>query len=283
MDYQSIEIDGYTLFEKAAMPGDSDYMGTLEDRACFLYMVSGASAAIEAAGKTMIMTNEAVLKRCGNYISQFEAGDNSEFCEAIAVYFHPGFIRKIYKDEIPDFHKQASTSNNSKKIKVDSLIQGFINNLIPYFENPELMDEELAIVKIKELVLLLLKSERRESMVEFFSELFATPTQLALQDVVENNLYNHVTIDQLAFLSGMSVSTFKREFKKHFSQSPGNYIRNQRMDKAKRLLKMGQKRINEIADACGYNDLSSFSHVFQKVVGQSPSSFRLNQMSKSLN
>jgi AraC-like DNA-binding protein len=89
-------------------------------------------------------------------------------------------------------------------------------------------------------------------------------------------------MDQFALLCDMSLSTFKREFKKAYNSSPATYIRERKIEKAKALLTTTDLLIQEIGYNCGFQDLSTFSHTFQKVSGKSPSEFRMNQNNKSL-
>ena len=277
---QVIEVAGIKLFEKAGMPAGSEYTGSLDESACFMYMLNGTNMAVEPMGVTGITATEGLLKRCGNYVSQFVSNGPSAMCEGVAIYFHPQFIKKIYRDQIPNFLHRDAPSFNTKKVASNEFIQQYIANLLPYFDNPDLMDENLAELKIKELILLLLKSEDRTSVLDFFSELFASPTKLKLSDVVENNIYSAINIDQLAFLCDMSLSTFKREFKKSFGEAPATYIRQRKVEKAQRLLSSTDIQIQEVAYQTGFNELSSFSHTFQKVTGSSPSEYRLTYSNK---
>ena len=279
---QSIEVNGHILFEKAAMPGQAVHMGELEDHACFLFMIKGNNLSIEQNGVTGVKASEGIVKRCSRYVSQFVTDGNEEFCEGVAIFFYPDFIKKIFKNEFEDFSKIPPPSFNTRKVVSTELIQQYIKGLIPYFEVPELMDEELAAIKIKELVRLLMQTENRDSVLDFFSELFADPRQVSFNEVIKNNLFNDLTMEQLAFLCNMSLATFKRAFRKHFDASPATYIRQQRIDKSRQLLVNTQMQIQDIAFQCGFNELSSFSHTFQKVEGVSPTTYRLSQMSKSL-
>ena len=278
--HQVIEINGLTFFEKAGMPSQSEHVGSLDDKACFLYMTQGMNMAVEPMGVTGIHATEGLLKRCGNYVSQFVSEGSINFCEGVAIYFHPEFIKKIYRNEIPNFLHKDAPAFNTKKVASNEFIQQYINNLLPYFDNPDLMDENLAELKIKELILLLLKSQDRTSVLEFFSELFASPAKLKFQDIVENNIYSAINTEQLAFLCDMSLSTFKREFKKTFGEAPATYIRQRKIEKAQRLLLTTDMRIQEVGYHTGFNELSSFSHTFQKVTGVSPSDYRVNHSSK---
>jgi AraC-like DNA-binding protein len=281
MEHIVIAIEGLTLFEKAGMPDGSGYDGPLNNSACFMYMLQGSNKATDSEGSTVIHSTEGIIKRCGNYVSQFSTQDTeASICEAVAIYFHPGFIKNIYKNEIPNFLYKSNTLPSTRKIASNEFIQQYIQNLLPYFNEPELMDKDLAELKIKELILLLLKSENRTSVLDYFSELFASPAQTSLKDIIENNIFNDISLEQLAFLCNKSLSTFKREFKKVYKEAPATYIRSQRIERAKLLLSTTDMRVKEIAYNIGFNELSSFSHTFQKVSGLSPSDFRLTQTNK---
>ena len=280
LEHSAIEIDGHVLFERAAMPADSSHSGELENRACFLYMLNGTNIVIEQSGATTIEASEAVIKRCGHYVTQFVNPQDIDHCRAVAVYFHPDYIRKIYHNEIPSFLTKEATTNNTRKIAPNSFIEHYIQNLLPYFDEPSLMDANLAELKIKELILLLLKTENQPSVLDFFSELFASPKKHEFQSIIDNNIFNDLNIEQLAFLCNNSLSSFKRTFKEIYNTSPATYIREKRIEKAKQLLIKSEQRISDIAFDCGFNELSSFSHTFHKLTGLSPKEFRLNQINK---
>ena len=283
LEHKIIEIKGMPIFEKAIIKAPFTYTGELQDRACFFYILDGAQRSIDAEGAKVIKKNEALVKKCGSYVAKYIETEGEDRCEAVAIYFYPEAIKKIYSNEIPQFLQDGKPTGLTRKIKVDHLIEQYIQNLLIYFENPELVDEELAVLKIKELVLLLLKSDKQDSVLEFFSEVFQNPETLHFKKVVENNALEDISVDELAFLSHMSVSTFKRQFQKLFNMSPARYLKSKKLEEAMHQLRTTQKRISDIAFDCGFNELSSFSHIFNKEFGLSPTEYRLSQMDKSLN
>jgi hypothetical protein len=156
-----IEVNGLKMFEHAAMPAPAEHVGALDDSACFMYIVQGSNTSIETFGSTSAQATEGLLKRCSNYISKFVSIGETNICEAVAIYFHPSFVKKIYKNEIPDFLHKAPANHNTRVFASNEFIQQYITNLLPYFNEPELMDEDLATLKIKELIHLLLKSQKQ--------------------------------------------------------------------------------------------------------------------------
>jgi AraC-like DNA-binding protein len=81
-------------------------------------------------------------------------------------------------------------------------------------------------------------------------------------------------------MTNLSLSSFKREFKKNYGDSPASYIRNKRLEKSAELLRISEERITDIAFDCGFNDLATFSKLFHDKYNTSPSNYRLDQISK---
>ena len=99
--------------------------------------------------------------------------------------------------------------------------------------------------------------------------------KIHLKDIIELHLYSNLSIEELANLSNMSLSSFKREFKKEFNDSPNNYILMKKLKKAKELLSLTDKPINEIAYEIGFNDPLYFTRLFKKKIGPSPTTYRV--------
>jgi len=70
---------------------------------------------------------------------------------------------------------------------------------------------------------------------------------------------------------GMSKTHFYRKLQEVTQQSPGQYIRSQRLQEAKRLLEAGSGNVSEIAYEVGFNNLSYFSRCFRNEFGVLPS------------
>jgi len=81
-------------------------------------------------------------------------------------------------------------------------------------------------------------------------------------------------IDSLSKTFSVPCSTLISVFKKDVNQSIGQYIRNIRLGNACNLLRGTDLQIKEIALQCGYLDLNSFSRMFRKNTGMTPSEIR---------
>lgn len=94
------------------------------------------------------------------------------------------------------------------------------------------------------------------------------------QRYVAQNYCGRLTVDMLAEISHVSVSTLQRLFKKETGMSPASYIVNERVEKSKTLLRRKNISMTEIALRCGFSDSSHFSVSFRGVTGITPSDYR---------
>ena len=91
-----------------------------------------------------------------------------------------------------------------------------------------------------------------------------------LKRVVESNIYSNLTLDELAFLCHMSLSTFKRKFERLYGMSPMRWFHEKRMQQAAIMLRRQHRKASEIYGDLGYENLSSFVQAFKKEFGVTP-------------
>lgn len=65
-----------------------------------------------------------------------------------------------------------------------------------------------------------------------------------------------------------------RLFKNQYGSSILNYVMNQRITQAKKMLRFTDKQIEVIGRDCGFEDANYFTRMFKKVEGSSPSEYR---------
>lgn len=95
-----------------------------------------------------------------------------------------------------------------------------------------------------------------------------------LADYIEANLAQDITLGMLAELACLSEYHLVRMFKVSFGMPPSAWIAARRIERARALLKTTGQSLQQIADACGYADLSHFSHRFRAALGAPPSRYR---------
>jgi len=221
LEERTINFKGKPLFQRAKFKTPFKVTGKMDDMACFFYILEGSCQTFASDGVIELGTKEALIKKCGSYVTHFHDGK----WEGIVIFLYPDVLHEIFKNKVPSFLSKTPKIVTPKKIIANELIEKFINSLFIYFDNPELMDEELSLLKLKELVLILLKLEPQYDVHKFLSELFS-PDKLKFTSTIENNIYSSVSIKELAFICNKSLSSFNREFKKVYNDTPSRYIKN---------------------------------------------------------
>jgi len=101
---------------------------------------------------------------------------------------------------------------------------------------------------------------------------------LLIRQVVTANTYNFISLEELAFLCYMTLSTFKRRFASLYGTSPKKWFQEKRMEKAAKMLRNSNLNLTEIHLELGYENLSSFIQSFKQVYGTTPKQYRLNSL-----
>lgn len=274
LNYQVLEIDGLKVFERISMNKVGRIQKVLKNEACFMFLLQGNFVVRTPIQAFTVSQSEGLLSRCGDTLYEDTRGAKTagdEVIEAIGVYFHPALLSQLFQnDSLP---KKTSFSPT---IKIDHLLERYKESLLYYMQHPEIFDREMQLLKVKELLLILLRFTDAPTVHDFISALFS-PQEFDLRQVVEENLFTNLSIAELAYLCSMSLATFKRRFKEVFSDSPADYIKQRKMEKAAKMLINSNTRITELAYDCGFESISTFNRLFKKQFGQSPSDFRMSQ------
>jgi AraC family transcriptional regulator len=93
-------------------------------------------------------------------------------------------------------------------------------------------------------------------------------------EFMEDNLGTELTLEVLAGVANMPISTFVRGFRHATNMSPHKYLLHRRISRARQLLGSSHIPIAEIAYRLGFSSQSHFSTVFSAWVGESPARFR---------
>lgn len=107
---------------------------------------------------------------------------------------------------------------------------------------------ELLKLKFAELIYLLLDSPYQKLILSFLLDA-ARGENPSISSVIDSNLYSSATINELAILSGRSLSSFKREFVLQYGEPPRSWIRKKKLERAAYLLETSDKTIEEIAES----------------------------------
>ena len=104
-----------------------------------------------------------------------------------------------------------------------------------------------------------------------------TGREYSLQDIksyLDENWQKKIALDELAEMFYINKYYLARLFKNQYGSSILNYVMDQRITQAKKMLRFTDKQIEVIGRDCGFDDANYFTRMFKKVEGNSPSEYR---------
>ncbi len=97
---------------------------------------------------------------------------------------------------------------------------------------------------------------------------------------IDNNFCAVINLDDVAGEASFSRFHFLRLFKNAYGKTPHQYLTYKRIEHARQLLKNGSS-ISDVCYHCGFESLGSFSALFKKVVGLTPTAYQFQQQQAS--
>lgn len=147
------------------------------------------------------------------------------------------------------------------------LLESFFASVTPYFDLQHKLPESIAVLKLEEAVSILRFIEPGiDSVLADFSE----PGKINLVDFMEKHYKFNMPLKKFAYLTGRSLSTFIRDFKKAFKITPQRWLIRKRLELAHLQLAGRGKKAVDVYLETGFENLSHFSFAFKKQFGYSP-------------
>ncbi len=94
------------------------------------------------------------------------------------------------------------------------------------------------------------------------------------QALIENNLHEKISVEQLSSQLAVGRRNFDRRFIKATGNTPVEYLQRVKVESAKKELENSRKTINEVMYEVGYSDVKAFREVFRKITGMSPAEYK---------
>lgn len=150
--------------------------------------------------------------------------------------------------------------------KKHPLLDSFLASLMPYFEMKEL-PENIASVKVEEAINIL---RTIEPGIDNLLANLEEPGKINLTDFMEKNFMFNMTMDKFAYLTGRSISTFKRDFERAFKTTPQRWLTKKRLELAHYQIGEKRRKPVDVYFEAGFENLSHFSYAFKKYFGYNP-------------
>jgi AraC-like DNA-binding protein len=236
-----------------------------------LFAVEGTNELQIGNQFVFLKKGEMLLLKKATYVEIVKSGEkNDDFMyESVSFSLKKDIILDFIKLVEMDDYSKDKTSDNEVLVHPYGLrLQTFLASLKPYFDDSEKIKTGLYKLKILELLYNL--SEENPIFLQQLMMLNSNETK-DLMNVVEANYLQPYTLEELAYISGRSLSGFRREFEAIFQTTPAKWIKEKRLRKAKELIFSTQLTIADVCHEVGYENVSHFSRLYKSHFGYNPS------------
>jgi AraC-like DNA-binding protein len=190
---------------------------------------------------------------------------NGELFKSISICFPYETLQRYYAT-LPQVHV-IPAQPDVKYFKQHPLLQSLLGSLLPYFEVADDLPEEIANIKITEAIAVLRSIDQS---VDNLLGHFEGPGKIDLADFMEKNYMFNLTAAKFGYLTGRSLTTFKRDFKKTFGNTPEKWLTKKRLETAHYQIVEQNRKPSEVYFEVGFENLSHFSYAFKKQFGYNP-------------
>jgi AraC family transcriptional regulator, exoenzyme S synthesis regulatory protein ExsA len=204
--------------------------------------------------------------------------DNGHF-EALVFFFDEeviaSFIASMNIQLKKDKQVKPLVFNYTKEIQV------FTESLLTLYSNKEIAHRKLTKPKLFELLHLISVSRQNDCLLHALSTL-NNRERKSLHEFMSANFSKPLGIEDYAYLTGRSLSSFRRDFLTQFGISPKQWLIDKRLGKAIQLLSSGHANISQVAMDTGYENISHFIKAFHKKYGVPPKQFLMRKRKEVL-
>ncbi|WP_108423326.1 AraC family transcriptional regulator [Flagellimonas amoyensis] len=156
----------------------------------------------------------------------------------------------------------------------DASIYGIIQRLLYLFTENHPSKDFFVDNMLQELIIRILQGNARETYTENASRL-STNNRLAYAlEYIAAHLHEPISVGDLSKKACMSESHFHKTFKDELGVTPIDYINNERIKLAVRLLQDPHRKIKEIYLECGFENRSYFNRLFKRKINTSPGEYQ---------
>ncbi len=232
----------------------------------FICLVAGSMLVYDGSQQYKLVPGDYGVARRNHLARYTKQAYDGDF-RKIYISFEQRFLKEFNETYKYSLKERPELSDSIIKLDGNKFIDNFIQSLMPYFDEKGIIDGVFLDIKRRELLVVLLETNPLLADILFD---FNDPGKINLEDFMNRNFKFNVTLDRFAFLTGRSLSTFKRDFKKKFNMSPGHWLIRRRLEEAYFLIMEKNKKPSDIYLDLGFEDFSHFSFAFKKKYGASP-------------
>ena len=198
---------------------------------------------------------------------------NNKALEAYMFFFDDEIIEKFLSIKNISNIKQEKSVSFYKMKTNDSVFQ-FIKSLKSVSKD-QYHSKHFLELKLLELLHIVITID--DKVIDSLKSVNKNRDKRNIKSLLHKYYLSNFTINDFAKLSGRSLSTFHRDFKSNYKQTPKQYLLELRLNYAHDEILKSNKTVSQIANEIGYNNISHFIKAFKNRYKTTP-----KQLSKSI-
>jgi len=240
------------------------------------FLLEGEKTVHFAGTQVTVKPHQFVMLAAGNCLMSEKVAAKDADYHSILIFFDNNLLADFFNRHalLPD--KQTKQSGNPPFLlfEKDAFLVNFTRSLDYMLSGDKPVYHGLQKVKLEELFLYL-AIQYPEQMQQISNMSYEANDDLIVRQAVTSHINSNITVEELAFLCNMSLSTFKRRFARIYSNSPNRWLLEKRMERAAKMLRQDDCKASEIYYELGYENLSSFIQSFKQIYGITPKQYQL--------
>ncbi len=234
-----------------------------------VYVVNGKVKINTFDGKELIIENgEMLFMPRDSYTISDYLRDGRDM-EVYLLFFDHDIALKFLASQ----KKKSISHSTICKLHATQNIILFLENILHMrFDSPH--DKQLLELKLLEF-LYLISQENRDDFIATLQTSESHKQKRDIVSIMNAHFDKNLSVSDFASLSGRSLSTFNRVFKKRFDKTPKQWLIEKKMTKAQELLSCG-RTVTEVAFEVGYSNVSHFIKAYKSIYNQTPKEMQKN-------
>lgn len=229
-----------------------------------IWFISGETKIVRAEGTYLFQKGDIFLIPRNQLATIINYPKDGQPHKTVVMHLTTEWLRNFYARL--NVRPATADTERIRHYSHHPLLESCLSSLIPYFGMQDL-PEDIAHLKITEAVTIL---RSIDTSIDNILANFEEPGKIDLADYMERNFMFNLPLEKFGYLTGRSLTTFKRDFKKAFATTPQRWLTKKRLNFAHYQFVEKKKKPIDVCYEVGFENLSHFSFAFKKQFGYAP-------------
>lgn len=231
-----------------------------------IWFISGETKIVQSEGTYMFQKGDIFLIPRNQLATIINYPKDGLPHQTVVMHLTTEWLRGFY--ERINVKPAVAAEQKIRRFNDHPLLQSCMQSLIPYFDM-DALPSDIAHLKITEAVTIL---RSIDPSVDGMLASYDDPGKIDLTDYMEKNFMFNMPLEKFGYLTGRSLTTFKRDFRKAFDTTPQKWLTQKRLELAHYQFVEKKRKPVDVCYEVGFENLSHFSFAFKKHFGYAPTS-----------